>query len=176
MRNFISFCSVLIIFIGCSSIPRIESDSDNIYNLYDYKSFDIESPVLEANPSQISINPILMQRLSRSIESSLLKRGFVKSSEPDMVVRFFIATEREVERSRSYGSWYRFNNRGYIDDSDQRFYRVEKDALAIRFHDTKSDEVVWYAFTRFNRSQAPKEQNEVDTLVEKVISKFNSGT
>ena len=174
MRNFIVFFSLLIIFIGCSSVPRIDTDSDNIYNLSSYKSFDIENPILEANPSQISINPILMQRLARSIETNLVKKGFVKSSKPDMVVRFFIATEREVERSRSYGSWYRFNSRGYIDDTDQRFYRVDKDALTIRFHDIKSYEVIWYAFTRFNRTQSPTEQCEVDILVEKVISKFNS--
>lgn len=172
MKNFIAFLAVLIITVGCASQPRIDTDLDTSYNLSDYKSFAIENPSLEDNPSQISINPILMQRLARSLEASLVKRGFVKSSEPDMVVRFFIATEREVERSRSYGSWYR---RGYFNDMDQRFSWVDKDALAIRFHDAKSDEVFWYAFSRFNRSLTPKDQAKVDTLVEKAISKFNSG-
>jgi len=109
--------------------------------------------------------------VSRSIEQSLVKKGLKKSSEPDMVVRFFIATEREVERSQSYGSWYR---RGYLDDRSQRYYRVDKDALTIRFHDAETDEVVWYAFSRFNRTKAPKEQEEVNVLIEQAISSFKT--
>ena len=88
-----------------------------------------------------------------------------------MVVRFFIATEREVERSQSYSSWYR---RGYLDDRNQRYYRVDKDALTIRFHDAETDEVVWYAFSRFNRNKAPKEQEEVNVLIEQAISSFKA--
>ena len=107
--------------------------------------------------------------MSRSIEQSLIKRGLKNSSDPDMVVKFFVATEREVERSQSFGSWYR---RGYFDDGDQRFYRVDKDSLTIRFHDFKTNEVIWYAFSRFNRSQTPKVQEEVNILVEQAISRF----
>ena len=171
MRNLIVVITTIVTILGCTTQMRIDSDSDNTYDLSSYKSFSIEDPDLEANPSQISINPILLQRLHRSIEKKLIKLGFEKSSEPDMVVKFFLATDREVERSRSYGSWYR---RGYFDDTDQRYYRVDKDALTIRFHDAKSEEVVWYAFSRFNRSQTPENQENVDALVEEAIARFNS--
>ena len=161
--------SVCLFVFGCSIQLNIDTDSDYTYNLSSYKSFSIEASDLKEQPSQISINPILLQRTSRAIEQSLTKRGFNKSSEPDMIVRFFITTEREVERSRSYSSWYR---RGYFDDGDQRFYRVDKDSLTIRFHDFKTNEVIWYAFSRFNRSQTPKGQEEVNILVEEAISRF----
>ena len=111
----------------------------------------------------------MLQRVARSIEQSLLKRGFKKSSEPNMIVRFYIATEREIDRSRNYGSSYR---RGYLDDPIERYYQVDKDAITIRFHDAKTDEVVWYAFSRFKRSTGPKEQEEVNALVEEAISSF----
>ena len=155
--------------MGCTTQLKIDTDADDTYKLSSYKSFTVEAPDLKEQPSQISINPILLQRMSRSIEQSLIKRGLKNSSDPDMVVKFFVATEREVERSKSFGSWYR---RGYFDDGDQRYYRVDKDAVTIRFHDTKSDEVIWYAFSRFNRSKAPKEQEEVNALIEEAISKF----
>ena len=155
--------------VGCSIQLNIDTDSDHTYNLSSYKSFSIEASDLKEQPSQVSINPILLQRTSRAIEQSLTKRGFNKSSEPDMIVRFFITTEREVERSRSYSSWYR---RGYFNDGDQRFYRVDKDSLTIRFHDSKTNEVIWYAFSRFNRAQTPKVQEEVNILVEQAISRF----
>ena len=161
---------IILLFIGgCATQLKIESDSDKVYDLSSYSTFSIEAFDVIREPSQISINPIFLQRVSRSIEQSLVKRGFKKSSEPDMVVRFFIATEREVERSQS--SWYR---RGYLDDRNQRYYRVDKDALTIRFHDAETDEVVWYAFSRFNRNKAPKEQEEVNILIEQAISSFTT--
>ena len=163
---------IILLFIGgCATQLKIESDSDKVYDLSSYSTFSIEAFDVIKEPSQISINPIFLQRVSRSIEQSLVKRGFKKSSEPDMVVRFFIATEREVERSQSYSSWYR---RGYLDDRNQRYYRVDKDALTIRFHDAETDEVVWYAFSRFNRNKAPKEQEEVNILIEQAISSFTT--
>ena len=163
---------IILLFIGgCATQLKIESDSDKVYDLSSYSTFSIEAFDVIKEPSQISINPIFLQRVSRSIEQSLVKRGFKKSSEPDMVVRFFIATEREVERSQSYSSWYR---RGYLDDRNQRYYRVDKDALTIRFHDAETDEVVWYAFSRFNRTKAPKEQEEVNVLIEQAISSFKT--
>ena len=163
---------IILLFIGgCATQLKIETDSDKVYDLSSYSTFSIEAFDVIKEPSQISINPIFLQRVSRSIEQSLVKRGFKKSSEPDMVVRFFIATEREVERSQSYSSWYR---RGYLDDGNQRYYRVDKDALTIRFHDAETDEVVWYAFSRFNRNKAPKEQEEVNVLIEQAISSFKT--
>ena len=163
---------IILLFIGgCATQLKIETDSDKVYDLSSYSTFSIEAFDVIKESSQISINPIFLQRVSRSIEESLVKRGFKKSSEPDMVVRFFIATEREVERSQSYSSWYR---RGYLDDRNQRYYRVDKDALTIRFHDAETDEVVWYAFSRFNRNKAPKEQEEVNVLIEQAISSFKT--
>ena len=163
---------IILLYIGgCATQLKIESDSDKVYDLSSYSTFAIEAFDVIKEPSQISINPIFLQRVSRSIEQSLVKRGFKKSSEPDMVVRFFIATEREVERSQSYSSWYR---RGYLDDRNQRYYRVDKDALTIRFHDAETDEVVWYAFSRFNRNKTPKEQEEVNVLIEQAISSFKT--
>ena len=163
---------IILLFIGgCATQLKIESDSDKVYDLSSYSTFAIEAFDVIKEPSQISINPIFLQRVSRSIEQSLVKRGFKKSSEPDMVVRFFIATEREVERSQSYSSWYR---RGYLDDRILWFYRVDKDALTIRFHDAETDEGVWYAFSRFNRNKAPKEQEEVNILIEQAISSFKT--
>ena len=163
---------IILLFIGgCATQLKIETDSDKVYDLSSYSTFSIEAFDVIKEPSQISINPIFLQRVSRSIEQSLVKRGFKKSSEPDMVVKFFIATEREVERSQSYSSWYR---RGYLDDRNQRYYRVDKDALTIRFHDAETDEVVWYAFSRFNRNKAPKEQEEVNVLIEQAISSFKT--
>ena len=169
MKNTFIISVIILLATGCATQLKIETDTDKVYDLSIYNTFSIESFDVIEEPSQISINPIMLQRVARSIEQSLLKRGFKKSSEPNMIVRFYIATEREIDRTRNYGSSYR---RGYLDDSIERYYQVDKDAITIRFHDAKTDEVVWYAFSRFKRSTGPKEQEEVNALVEEAISSF----
>ena len=169
MKNTFIIGVIILLATGCATQLKIETDTDKVYDLSIYNTFSIESFDVIEEPSQISINPIMLQRVARSIEQSLLKRGFKKSSEPNMIVRFYIATEREIDRTRNYGSSYR---RGHFDDPIQRYYQVDKDAITIRFHDAKTDEVVWYAFSRFKRSTGPKEQEEVNALVEEAISSF----
>ena len=159
----------MLLISGCATQLKIETDSDKVYDLSIYNTFSIEAFDVLEEPSQISINPIMLQRVARSIEQSLFNRGFKKSSEPNMIVRFYIATEREVDRTRNYGSSYR---RRHLDDPIQKYYQVDKDAITIRFHDAKTDDVVWYAFSRFKRSIGPKEQEEVNALVEEAISSF----
>ena len=51
--------------------------------------------------------------------------------------------------------------------------RSEKDEISIRFHDTKSNDVVWYAFTRFKRPSDQYNQVGVDSLIQEVLSTFN---
>ncbi len=169
MKNTFIISVIILLATGCATQLKIETDTDKVYDLSIYNTFSIESFDVIEEPSQISINPIMLQRVARSIEQSLLKRGFKKSSEPNMIVRFYIATEREIDRTRNYGSSYR---RGHFDDPIERYYQVDKDAITIRFHDAKTDEVVWYAFSRFKRSTGPKEQEEVNALVEEAISSF----
>ena len=169
MKNTFIIGAIILLATGCATQLKIETDTDKVYDLSIYNTFSIESFDVIEEPSQISINPIMLQRVARSIEQSLLIRGFKKSSEPNMIVRFYIATEREIDRTRNYGSSYR---RGHFDDPIERYYQVDKDAITIRFHDAKTDEVVWYAFSRFKRSTGPKEQEEVNALVEEAISSF----
>ena len=169
MKNIFIFIAIVLLTAGCATQLKIETDSDKVYDLTIYNTFSIESFDVIEEPSQISINPILLQRVARSIEQSLAKRGFKKSTEPNMIVRFYIATEREIDRTRNYGSSYR---RGHFDDPIQKYYQVDKDAITIRFHDAKTDEVVWYAFSRFKRSAGPKEQEEVNALIEQAIYSF----
>ena len=169
MKNTFIFITIILLTAGCATQLKIETDSDKVYDLSIYSTFSIESLDVIEEPSQISINPILLQRVSRSIEQSLVKRGFKKSSEPNLIVRFYLATEREIDRTRNYGSSYR---RGHFDDRIQKYYQVDKDAITIRFHDAKTEEVIWYAFSRFKRSAGPKQQEEVNALIEQSISSF----
>ena len=162
---------VLILFSACASSPNIETDQDIIYDLSSYRSFQIENLSKEEGASQISLNPILYQRIERAIRSNLQNKGLKESSESDLIVRFYLATDREIDRSQSFNN---YNRRGFYSDLDQRYHRVDKDSFSIRFHDSQSEEVVWYAFSRFNRSNTPQDQAEVNVLIDKALNSFKN--
>ena len=90
---------------ACASSPYIQTDSDQNYDLSSYKSFKVESPNVESTPELISINPILIQRINRAIEISLSEKGLKSSEKADLVVRFYLGTKREVDRSSDLGSY-----------------------------------------------------------------------
>tara|TARA_Y100001970_G_scaffold158998_1_gene194425 strand:+ start:45044 stop:45556 length:513 start_codon:yes stop_codon:yes gene_type:complete len=163
--------SFFALVLGCASSPKIEFDRDSSYNLSNYSSFTIKKPILRED-LEIDINPILIQRVERSLKQALQSKGLKESKESDMIVHFLIGSEREVERSSDLGGYGFYNNR-YSYARDQRYIRTEKDVISIRFHDSKTNEVIWYAFTRINRSLNIKDQDSINNLVALAIENFN---
>ena len=90
--------SFFALVLGCASSPKIEFDRDSSYNLSNYSSFTIKKPILRED-LEIDINPILIQRVERSLKQALQSKGLKESKESDMIVHFLIGSEREVERS-----------------------------------------------------------------------------
>ena len=120
----------------------------------------------------IDINPILAQRISRSIDSVLTQKGLKQSDKADMTVKFFIGSKREIERSTDLGGYGYYGYR-YLDSRDQRYIRSDKDEISIRFHDKKTNDVIWYDFTRLKRANNQNDQASVDSLIQEVLSNFN---
>ena len=162
----------LSLLASCASSLVIQSDSDSQYDLSAYKSYSIVAPSLDDQDKMIDINPILIQRIARALDSVLTQKGLNKSEIPDITVRFYLGTKREVDRTTDLGG-YGYYRYGYLDSRDQRFIRSEKDEISIRFHDTKTDDVVWYAFTRFKRASDKYDQVGVDSLIQEVLTNFN---
>ena len=170
IRNIILLLA-LSIMAACASSPYIQTDFDSNYDLSSYKSFKVQLPDIEDTPELISINPILIQRIDRAIGSSLEDKGLKDSEKPDLVIRFYLGTKREIDRSSDLGSYGYYGR--YFDSRDQRYIRSDKDEISIRFHDAKSDEVVWYAFTRFKRSNNQNDQEAINLLIRDAVSNFN---
>lgn len=161
-----------VILSSCASQIAIQSDFDSQYDLSSYKTFSIQSPSLEGQESELSLNPILIQRIERSLNSALQNKGLTNSGEGDLVVRFFLGTQREIERSTDLGGYGYYGYR-YFDARDQRYIRSDKDEIVLRFHDKRTDDVIWYAFTRFKRPTQQYSQASVDTLVQELLISFN---
>ena len=91
-NRLITLTFFLIYLTSCASSLAVQSDSDTQYDLSSYKTYKIISPSLEDKDEMISINPILIQRISRSLDSVLNQKGLSKSDKSDMIVRFYLGT------------------------------------------------------------------------------------
>ena len=98
----VAFLSLLT---SCASSLVVQSDSESQYDLSVYKSYSIIAPSLDDQDEMISINPILIQRITRALDSVLSQKGLNKSENSDITVRFYIGTKREVERSTDLGGY-----------------------------------------------------------------------
>ena len=172
IKNVFTFTFLILFLTSCANSLTIQSDFDTQYDLSSYKTYTIISPSLDEQDEMISINPILIQRISRSLDSVLTQKGLKQSDKAELTIKFYIGTKREIERSTDLGGYGYYGNR-YLDSRDQRYIRSEKDEISIRFHDTKSNDVVWYAFTRFKRPSDQYNQVGVDSLIQEVLSTFN---
>ncbi len=95
------------------------------------------------------------EELAKSIgKSRSTVTNLLRLSKLDKKVQGYLESG-EIDRSQSFNN---YNRRGFYSDLDQRYHRVDKDSFSIRFHDSQSEEVVWYAFSRFNRSNTPQDQ------------------
>ena len=112
MQFHIKLFLITLTFLGlssCASSLAVQSDFDTQYNLSLYKTFSVIAPSLEDQESEISINPILIQRIARSIESTLLNKGLSKSDDSEASVRFYLGSKREIERSSDLGGFGYYN-------------------------------------------------------------------
>jgi hypothetical protein len=157
---------------SCATTLSIQSDSDSQYDLSSYETYSVITPTIDGKEEMININPILVQRISRSIDSVLTQKGLRQSDNGDMTVKFFVGTKREVERATDLGGYGYYGYR-YLDSRDQRYIRSDKDEISIRFHDRKTNDVIWYAFTRLKRANNQNDQASVDSLIQEVLSNFN---
>lgn len=166
---------ITLIFLGlgaCASSLSVQSDFDTQYDLSSYKTFSVITPSLEEQEDEISINPILIQRIARSIESNLLDKGLSLSDDSEVSVRFYLGSKREIERSSDLGGFSYYSYR-YFDSRDQRYIRSDNDEIAIRVYDNETGDVIWYAFTRLKRPSEQYNQSSVDSLVGEILSSFN---
>ena len=114
----------------------------------------------------------MIQRIARSIESTLLNKGLSKSDNSQVSVRFYLGSKREIERSSDLGGFGYYGYR-YFDSRDQRYIRSDNDEIAIRVYDNETGDVIWYAFTRLKRPSEQYNQSSVDSLVGEILSSFN---
>jgi len=92
-----------VVLTSCSSV-RVASDYERNTDFDAFKSFAFFKPGID----KAEINDIDKRRILRAIESELLKKGFTKSEDPDLLVSIFTKSNQRVDVYNNYwgaGAW-----------------------------------------------------------------------
>jgi len=172
-----------LMFAGCTTQPRVETDYQTDFNFSSLKTFDI-AKAKQDNKESILVSPFTLSHIHTALEGELAKRyqSAASGAKPDFVVSYHVVIEEKID-PRSYNELYGFGyyGRGYRYPSPF-FYgpgagvRVyNQGSLIIDIVDARTDMPIWRGVSekRLSRDMAPKQQREVlSRAVTEVIARF----
>ncbi|MDO6761370.1 DUF4136 domain-containing protein [Tamlana sp. 2_MG-2023] len=106
MKHITKIAAVLLFALtltSCSSI-QVAADYDKEVNFDNYKTFAFFKNGID----KAEISDLDKRRILRAIESELLKKGFTKSEDPDLLISLFTKSNQRVDvynNSWGYGAW-----------------------------------------------------------------------
>ena len=177
MKYFKSLLLVLVfVFTSCNSV-KVTTDYDSEANFSKYKTFAFFKPGID----KADISDLDKKRVLRAIENELLAKGFVKSSNPDMLVTIFTKSRQRVNVNQNnlgmgwgWGwnpwMWGGMNNNVNIS-------KYTEGTLFIDFIDKEKKELIWQGVgTGALRVQnREKKKERINEFVKEIVSRFPPG-
>lgn len=169
-------CSTLIIFTGCQTKPIVDYDQSAAAQIAQYDSFSIISPEKETKTKTAILSPIVDRRIMRSIQDTLVAKGFKPSeNNPDFEVYFATTTKTRTELERvSIGfSPYR-RHPFYGSFSGDRFITSEymEGSFIIDIIDTVSEELIWRGIYEERLGTKAPNDEDIEKIVDAILKNF----
>ena len=105
MKRFLSFLFFSLIIISCSSV-KVITDFDSSANFSNYKSFAFSKSQIK----KLEISDLDKKRILSSIENLMQNKGYVSSSNPDLIINVDTKSREDVYINRyndfPFYGWY----------------------------------------------------------------------
>jgi hypothetical protein len=130
------------IFASCSSV-RVNQDYDKTVDFSTYKTYAYHKNGID----KVEISDLDKKRILRSIDETMLTKGFTKSENPDLLINFF-TTEREQVNVNQFNMGWGFGwgwgwNPWMWGGNNTSVSRYVEGTLTIDIIDAKKRELVW---------------------------------
>ncbi len=163
-----------LIFSSCSSV-RVASDYDREADFNKYKSFAFFKPGID----KADISDLDKKRILRAIENEMLKNGFTKSENPDLLVSIFTKTNENINiYQNNFAGWgYGWGwNPWYWGSGFNTVNRTSEGTLYIDLIDSDNKELVWQGMgTAALAREVNKKQERINEIVAKIMEKYPPG-
>jgi len=140
----IKFLPVLLLFVlgACSSV-RVASDFDKNVDFTPFKTYAFYKNGID----KVEISDLDKKRILRSIDETMIAKGFTKSDSPDLLVNIFTKAREQVNVNQfnagwGYGWGYGWNP--YLwGGNNTNVYTTTEGTLYIDLIDAKKKEMIW---------------------------------
>jgi hypothetical protein len=160
----------LMLALGSCTSVRVLSDYDRDADFNTYKSYAFYKTGID----KAQISDLDKKRILRAIETEMNSRGFVKSSNPDLLVSIFT---KEKERVDVYNNpwgwgWGYWGWPGYYGNN---ISTSTEGSLYIDLIDAKSKELVWQGRgvgTLGNTSNVARKEERIREFVSQILEQY----
>ena len=169
-KNVLLTFVTVVVTLSCSMTVPVYSDQFESFDPSSYGSFKFIKPEPFSDTSDISENPIILTRISRSILGSLEDLSLDEDqANPDLEISFAYGSKDDYRyRPTSFGFQYR--RHPFYSDTFYNVVPTKEFRLAIYVKESISQEVVWYGSTRL-----PKSYSSDQILIYEAVQRiFNS--
>jgi len=180
----IKIIPVLLFFIlsSCGSSIKVYSDFDKTVDFSQYKTYAFHKKGIE----KVQISDLDKKRILNAIDNELVKKGMVKSENPDLLVNIFTKERQEVDLNSYYDYWgygwgYGHGWRGYSYGYGYPYYwgghpyvsTSTEGTLFIALIDAKKNELVWQGEgVGYIDQDRSKKEALINEFVSKILAQF----
>jgi hypothetical protein len=163
---------LIALLTSCSSI-KVQTDFDKSVTFEQYKTFAFYKPGVD----KVEISDLDKKRVLKSIETTLLAKGFVKSENPDLLINFFTKSREQVDVNTFNNGWgYGWGwgwNPWMWGGNQTSVIRTTSGTLFIDLIDAKKKELVWQGEGdgEIFRNQKNKEER-IQEFVTKILEQY----
>lgn len=174
MKIFSFLSLILIITLSSCSSVRVASDYDKQANFDSYKSFAFYKPGID----KAEISDLDKKRILRAIETDMVAKGFIKSSNPDILVSIFTKTKENVNIYQNNFGWgYGWGwSPWYWGGNYNSVSRTTEGTLYIDLIDAGKKELVWQGMgTAALTRDVERKQERINEIVTAIMQKYPPG-
>ena len=172
MKN--KFISLLLLFLlvsSCQSV-KVAVDYDKSVSFETYKTYGF----LKKGIDRAQINDLDKRRILRSIEKTLLEKGFEKSDNPDVIVNFFTKENQEINIfNNSFGNFgYGMGwGWGFYNGARTTVTNSTKGVLYIDLIDNKTKQLIWQGIGKgYLTTDVEQKDKVIDDFVSSILAKY----
>lgn len=164
---------ILVLLLASCQAVRVNSDFDKNVDFSQFKTYAFYKNGID----KVEISDLDKKRILRSIDNQMLKKGFIKSETPDLLVNIFTKERKEVDVNQfnaGFGYGWGFGWNPWIWGGNQtavNTYTVG--TLFIDLIDAKKNEMIWQGEGVGDLTHKTSEKDAViDEFVTKILEQY----
>ncbi len=174
MKKFKAFALLLmaLLFLGSCVSVRVASDYDKEADFNAYKTYAFYKTGID----KAQISDLDKKRILKAIDAEMTSRGFVKSSNPDLLISIFTKEKERIDIYNNYwGGRYGWGWSPYYYGHGNSISTRTEGSLYIDLIDAKNKELVWQGKgvgSLSNTHNIEKKEERIREFVSQILQKY----